>query len=204
MTTPSAFTLKLLQARAVVGTIRKDKINPRFHSTYASLDSILAAVVPALAAQQLVLTQAVNAGDTRDVVVTRITDGETSVEACTPICADRTDPQKFGSAVTYARRYGLSSLLALAVDEDDDGNSAAAARPAAPPRDTPPATEAAQGVVHFGKNKGVPLTDLPDGSLRWYANEWEPNDSAGAGAHARDLDLKEQARLVLEQRKAAT
>ena len=33
------------------------------------------------------------------------------------------DMQKLGSAITYARRYTLGSLLAMAA-EDDDGNSA--------------------------------------------------------------------------------
>jgi hypothetical protein len=35
------------------------------------------------------------------------------------------DPQAYGSAITYARRYSLASVLGLAVgDEDDDGNAA--------------------------------------------------------------------------------
>lgn len=29
-------------------------------------------------------------------------------------------------------------------------------------------------VVHFGKNKDVKLGDLPDRTLRWYINEWQP------------------------------
>ena len=37
---------------------------------------------------------------------------------------EMTDPQKVGSAVTYYRRYTLTSLLALQSEEDDDGNSA--------------------------------------------------------------------------------
>jgi hypothetical protein len=39
------------------------------------------------------------------------------------IPANITDPQKFGSAITYFRRYTLQSLLALQAD-DDDGNLA--------------------------------------------------------------------------------
>lgn len=34
------------------------------------------------------------------------------------------DPQGQGSAITYARRYSLLSILGLVADEDDDGNSA--------------------------------------------------------------------------------
>ena len=36
---------------------------------------------------------------------------------------DKDNPQKMGSAITYAKRYGLQSLYGLA--SDDDGNLAA-------------------------------------------------------------------------------
>ena len=35
----------------------------------------------------------------------------------------KTDPQGYGSALTYARRYGLSALVGI-VTEDDDVNGA--------------------------------------------------------------------------------
>jgi len=40
---------------------------------------------------------------------------------------DATDPQKLGSAITYARRYALGAILSLNIDEDDDGQKAATA-----------------------------------------------------------------------------
>lgn len=39
------------------------------------------------------------------------------------------DPQKFGSAVSYARRYTISAVLQLSVDIDDDGNEASGKSP---------------------------------------------------------------------------
>jgi uncharacterized protein (DUF3820 family) len=41
--------------------------------------------------------------------------------------------QDFGSALTYARRYSLSSLIGIASEEDDDGASAADVKPPAKP-----------------------------------------------------------------------
>ena len=41
---------------------------------------------------------------------------------------DKDNPQKMGSAVTYAKRYGLQSLYGLASD-DDDGNLASQSKP---------------------------------------------------------------------------
>jgi hypothetical protein len=40
-------------------------------------------------------------------------------------------PQAFGSSLTYARRYSVSSLVGIASEEDDDGQQA-------PPNDPPP------------------------------------------------------------------
>ena len=45
---------------------------------------------------------------------------------CVPVLVrgdDKDNPQKMGSAITYAKRYGLQSLYGLASD-DDDGNLA--------------------------------------------------------------------------------
>ena len=47
-----------------------------------------------------------------------------SITGRTPIVVkDKTDPQKFGGAITYAKRYGLQSAFGLP-SEDDDGNMA--------------------------------------------------------------------------------
>ena len=42
-----------------------------------------------------------------------------------PLRSAKEDMQSLGSAITYARRYTLQSLLCVATDEpDDDGNAA--------------------------------------------------------------------------------
>jgi hypothetical protein len=51
------------------------------------------------------------------------------VEGRTPVLTkDNTDPQKMGSGITYAKRYGLQSVFGLP-SEDDDGNSASMPSP---------------------------------------------------------------------------
>lgn len=147
--TDLTFTQRLILAQESIGTISRDRENPRFGSRYATLDALLAAVKPALHAQGLALTQLINATPTGDLVVTRITDGTEEVLAATPICSDRSLPQAFGSAVTYARRYALAALLAISTDDDDDANGAQAhghyvigtaqARPVQQPRSAAPA-----------------------------------------------------------------
>jgi hypothetical protein len=52
--------------------------------------------------------------------------------------------QRMGAAITYARRYGLSSMIGITSDEEDDG--AGVAQPATQTqRHTPPATPANPG-----------------------------------------------------------
>jgi hypothetical protein len=50
-----------------------------------------------------------------------------TIECAVPLIVQKNDMQGLGSAITYARRYGLMGMAGIA-PEDDDGN-AAAARP---------------------------------------------------------------------------
>jgi hypothetical protein len=52
-----------------------------------------------------------------------------SVTGRTPVLTkDNTDPQKMGSGITYAKRYGLQAAFGLP-SEDDDGNEASVSTP---------------------------------------------------------------------------
>lgn len=53
------------------------------------------------------------------------TSGE-SIEGRFPLRPTKPDMQGMGSALTYARRYGLSAMLGIVADVDDDGNAASA------------------------------------------------------------------------------
>ena len=45
-------------------------------------------------------------------------ESEEAIKSSFPIT--NPDPQKFGSAMTYGKRYNLSALLNIVSDEDDD------------------------------------------------------------------------------------
>lgn len=100
--------------------IQKDKVNPFHKSKYASLDDIQLALQPLLKKHGLGYTQTV----TQDGLVTTLhdTEGQTIEGGVYPL--DLTlEPQKLGSAITYAKRYALSSFLGLIIGgDDDDGN----------------------------------------------------------------------------------
>lgn len=216
----TSFTERVILSQQAIGTISRDATNPRFGSRYATLDAIIEKVRPALAAHGLLLTQHV----LKDSVYTRVSGGSDDEQLVSevPICASLDDPQRYGAALTYARRYGIATVLCLATDDDDDGN---AAHPiAATPKTNVPPTQAArtagvptsvsgsapdgeQGTierlraveVHFGKNRGVSLGSLSPRSLAFYANDWEPRfDERTGRLSAPDETLKLAARQLLD------
>ena len=105
-------------------TVRTDKGNYTF--AYATLDAILDIVRPALAQAGIAMVQVVEPRDGGgQQVTTRLLHGSGQwIETSLPIVVEGTGNQKFGSALTYMRRYSIISLLGLAAEEDDDGNAA--------------------------------------------------------------------------------
>ena len=123
---------KLLEFQNSIEVIKKDGQNTFFKkangkaSTYATLPNILAEVKPILNALKVVLTQPCDI----DRVSTVLMDAESGeiISSSIPMPTGLS-AQQMGSAITYFRRYTLSSLLALEIDEDDDGNAASAPKP---------------------------------------------------------------------------
>lgn len=100
-------------------------------------------------------------------------------------------PQAYGSALTYARRYGLAAILGLAVDVDDDGLTSA------PPASTTPAADATEATRPPSSRTGwwtVTCRDATasdwDGCLLAYARARRV-ESATREDVARDLRLDE-------------
>ena len=116
---------KLAKAKTEMGSVIKGTENGHFKSRYADLNAYLEVVEPALQANGLLLLQPLVSGDSSDKVVTTILDVDSgeSVTSEMKLLSSKGTMQDLGSAVTYARRYTLSSLLGLGA-EDDDGNAA--------------------------------------------------------------------------------
>lgn len=115
---------QLLAAQLEFPKIKKDANNPFFKSKYASLDGILEDILPILHKHALFLVQNPITDGDRIGVHTQIfhSDGDFIESRFTMVLA-KNDPQGAGSAITYARRYALVSMLGLSVD-DDDGSTA--------------------------------------------------------------------------------
>jgi len=115
----------LLQAQKEMGNAVKDSKNPFFKSTYADLNSIREACMPALNNNGIVVLQPTTFIEGKNFIKTVLLheSGE-AIEALTEIVySKQNDAQSQGSGITYARRYGLQSLVNVGA-EDDDGNSA--------------------------------------------------------------------------------
>lgn len=103
----------------------KDSKNPFFKSSYADLASCYAACRKELSDNGIAVVQPTkDSGNGKIVVETMLVHtsgewimGELSLK---PV---KDDPQAVGSAITYARRYGLCAMVGIA-PEDDDGNAA--------------------------------------------------------------------------------
>lgn len=138
MTDHTSLHSALAAAQADLPHIGKDSRadTGKFSYAYAGLPVVNAALLPHLASHGLSWTVCPDAE--QGIAVGTLTHGTTdqSVSASWPL-PKTSDPQQLGSALTYARRYLLLSIVGAAPDDDDDGAAAkqASRRPAAKPRD---------------------------------------------------------------------
>lgn len=112
----------LVEAQTTIGSAIKGSKNPYFHSSYADLGSVIEACKEKMNAQGISVLQPVEDGKVTTLLLH--TSGEWIQDSGVPvICTKQNDPQAQGSAITYARRYGLASMLLIPA-ADDDGESA--------------------------------------------------------------------------------
>ena len=123
------FQQALFNACQEMEPVTKDKNNPAFGrgAKYADINSVLREIQPALRSYGLRLSQMAEDGlDTSRLYLrTRITHWESgeSDEFLSSMPLPKNDPQGFGSAMTYLRRYVLFAYFGLSA-EDDDGQAA--------------------------------------------------------------------------------
>ena len=117
----------LVKAQRAFAPALKTATNPHFRSRYVALDGCVEAVIDALNENGIFLHQATDY-DSAGVVVETVfihESGESVSGGRLFVPAPKHDPQGFGSALTYARRYSLMAACGIA-PEDDDGNAATA------------------------------------------------------------------------------
>lgn len=133
-----ALAAALAKAQGELKNIEKGKINTHFKTKYADIADGLNVIRPVLSKHGIAIIQATDMNPDTGIfwLTTRLvhTSGEW-VESIYPLPVGKAQEQ--GSAITYARRYSLFSMVGIAgTNEDDDGNAANAA-PAAPAKAPP-------------------------------------------------------------------
>lgn len=91
---------------------------------YLSLDHLLAVVVPILNEEGVLLAQLPIEGG----VETRLIHPESgeTLSFVTPLVMSQETSQAHGSAISYSKRYALTSVLGISGEKDDDGAAASA------------------------------------------------------------------------------
>lgn len=117
----------LVKAQKAFGPALKTSTNPAFRSKYAKLENCIEAVIDALNDNGIMLMQQTRACEDGVIVETTFIheSGEMLSGGILHVPAAKHDPQGYGSALTYARRYSLQAACGIA-PEDDDGNQATA------------------------------------------------------------------------------
>jgi hypothetical protein len=129
-TTINKIAAALVKAQSEMGNAVKGSSNPFFKSKYADLNSIREACLPTLNKHGVSVIQPTVSIDGKNYVKTILLheSGEYISGITEIVSAKPNDAQAHGSGLTYARRYGLQSIVNIGAD-DDDGNAASNQKP---------------------------------------------------------------------------
>lgn len=160
----------LVKLQANLPHIKKDATNPHFRSKYASLDGIHDEVLPIISKYNFawMTFPSENESGEPSLKYALIHKSGDKLEGEMKLLVSKNDPQGQGSALTYARRYSICSVLGLTPDEDDDGNRASSSPF---PQDVPerqvavPATPAQITGIKNSLFKGMGITTKEDALL---------------------------------------
>lgn len=116
----------LALAQSEIVNPAKDTLNPFFRSRYSSLAACWDACRGPLSKNGLSVAQFPLADVNKITVITMLMHktGEWMRSALTMTVPDAT-PQSIGSAITYAKRYAICSIVGLAPEDSDDDGAAA-------------------------------------------------------------------------------
>jgi hypothetical protein len=117
----------MLAVQEELEPVVKNAKNDFKSSTYATLPKVQEACLPVLRKHRLWLSQFTCASEPGSIyLVTRIVhlESEEYQESHLIMPAPKNDPQGYGSALTYSRRYAMQVAVGIVCEDDDDGNKA--------------------------------------------------------------------------------
>ena len=116
----------LVAAQAAITYAAKDSTNPHFKNRYADLQSVIEAIKGPLNANGIAFIQTPSEAQAGflNLTTTLIHKSGQFISDTATIPLPKNDPQGYGSALTYGRRYGLAAICGL-FQADDDGEASA-------------------------------------------------------------------------------
>lgn len=162
----------LVLAQPLVETAKLNSKNPAFSgSRYADLGAVWEAVQGALIANGLAITQFPSETVTgHPALLTMLVHKSGQwISATYPLVCVKQDPQGYGSALTYAKRYGIAAVMGVVADDDDDGNLASSKPKAAPNK---PNVTMTAGPQQANNTVQTAATGSPSNGKMTPAEEW--------------------------------
>lgn len=163
----------LVSAQAEFTTVPFDKKNPHFGNQYASLSATQEMVRPILGKHNLAIVQSIESVDNVYHLETRLihSSGE-FIGSYLRLLIGKQDMQGLGSAITYAKRYSLQTMLGISGDEDDDAQASVNQSRSSnnnnsqlENKKTYPKVEPKDFILNLGNFKGVKLGTLNQNQL---------------------------------------
>ena len=119
--------MALSKAQGELENAAKDGTNPHLKSRYATLASVIETSKPVLANLGLAVVQTTDSDDVKQICLdtTLVHSSGQWIKSRMPLLLSKADMQGIGSAITYARRIGWSSIIGMTHgDSDDDAHTA--------------------------------------------------------------------------------
>jgi hypothetical protein len=200
MTTTNQAAAAFVKAQAAFAPALKTHTNPAYKSKYADLSACIEAVLDALNSNGLAVMQRPKPCDKGVTVETVFVheSGEILHGGELSVPAAKQDPQGFGSALTYARRYGLMAACGIA-PEDDDGNAGTQAMQQSRQQQRQPAARAPQqdkGGQDMAQQVHRIITDVKAGNAKQPAEWLASLDEKGLNAIWKHIPAEVQDELT--------
>lgn len=110
----------LAKAQGEITFAAKESLNPHFKSKYADLANVWEACRGPLSRNELSVVQTTELIDSQLLLVTTLMHKSGQwIRSYYPIITQRQDPQAYGAAMTYSRRYSLAAIVGIAQDDND-------------------------------------------------------------------------------------
>ena len=203
----------LVAACSETRDVSPDAENPFHHSSYATLSAHIAATKAIFAKHGLAIIQfPIGSGDSVGIrtCIVHKSGGQMGYTCELPVDKEKFKGQDAGSLFSYLRRYAIAGIANLATADDDAETDRAVkapapkyipspvaapapkavAKPQAVAKDPETVGDAMRTVLHFGKNKGKALFELPSNSLEWYIKEFQPKGYKDNPPSPQDIALR--------------